>query len=99
MSKNDVYACLWNFRHSNTNTLALTFFSSSQRLFPVRCIRLGAANALGSDRQADLNGRELQGTLGGAHSSLGGGGLQPASVQRAGVHGAQQYQTSGQAIP
>lgn len=78
---------------------ALTFFCSSERLFPDSCVRLGAADARGSDGQADPNRRELQGTLGGALSSLGGRGLLWAPEQRAGVHGAQQYQTSGQAIP
>lgn len=79
----------------------LTFFTSSQRLFfPVRRIRLSASDARGGNRQADLNRRELQGTLGGAPSPLGGRGLLlSAPEQRAGVHGAQQYQTSGQAIP
>ena len=55
---------------------ALTFLSSSQRVPPVRRGRLRAADARGSDRQADLNRRELQGTLG------GGGGGAPSPLGR-----------------
>lgn len=88
----------WHFVYS-IQPQALTCFASSQRPFPVLRVRLSAADARGGDRQADLNRRELQGTLGGAPSPLSGLGLLSAPEQRAGVHGAQQYQTSGQAIP
>ena len=96
MTSHGAILALWAL---HTKPQALTLFSSRQRLFPVRCARLSAADARGSNRQADPNRRELQGSLGGAPSPLGGRGPRSAPEQPAGVHGAQQYQTSGQTIP
>lgn len=82
-----------DFGHCIKKTRALTCVSPRQRPSPTR------ADARGSDRKADVNRRELQGDLGGAPVTLGGRGPRSAPEQPAGVHGAEQNQTSGQTVP